>query len=221
VSQQQKKITDSLISVIQTIQTGQWTGELRAQRDDGLNTEIGSIMFVDGQIVAAQIGSYQGMLAFNVLKTWGRSVFTFTPNTPPPLSRWNSSTLKLPDGFETPPPITGPQRPVTGPQPSITGSQRPVTGPQPSITGPQRAISAPQQGTGLSLTAIPRATMSIIKARGIIEKAGLSRTYRQLILLIDGQRSVGDLTITMGCTPLEMQQMLQQLEALSIIRIPR
>ena len=200
MSQQQKKTTDSLISVIQTIQTGQWTGELRAQRADGLSTEIGSIVFVNGQIVAAQIGSYQGMVAFNMLKMWGRSVFTFTPNTPPPLSQWHSSALKPPDRFETLPPVTGPQR---------------------SVTGSQRAIPAQPQGVGLSLTAIPRATMSIIKARGIIEKAGFSQTYRQLILLIDGRHSVADLTIAMGCTPLEMQQMLQQLESLSIIRIPR
>lgn len=217
MSQQQKKTTDSLISVIQTIQTGQWTGELRAQRADGLNTEIGSIVFVNGQIVAAKVGSHQGLLAFNILKTWRRSVFTFTPNTPPPLSQSNSSALKPPDRYETPPPVTGPQRSITGPQRPITGPQSSITG----ITGSQRAIPAQQQGAGLSLTAVPRATMSIIKARGIIEKAGFSRSYRQLILLIDGQRSVGDLIIAMGCTSLEMQQMLQQLEALSVIRVPR
>ncbi len=210
MSQHQKKTTDSLISVIQAIQTGQWTGELRAQRDDGLNTEIGSIVFMNGQVVAAQIGSYQGMQAFNMLKMWGRSVFAFTPHTPLPLSPWNNSAP-----MQTPPP------PVTGPQQAVTGPQQAVTGPQNAITGSQRALPAWQQNTGLSLTAVPRATMSILKARRIIEQSGFPRTYRQLILLIDGQRSVGDLIMALSCTPLEMQQMLQQLESLSIIRIPR
>lgn len=201
MSQQQKRLADSLLSVIQTIQTGHWTGELRAQRDDALSTEVGFILFVDGQIVAAQVGPQEGMPAFNLMKTWGKCWFTFTLNTPPPVSQQYSSTPESPARTsETPPQITGPQRP---------------------ITELQRSMPPSLPGAGLPLTTIPRATMSIIKARGIIEQAGLSRTYRQLSLLIDGHRSVADLTIAIGCTPLEMQEMLQQLERLSVIRLPR
>jgi len=249
VSQQQENLTDSLISVIQAIQTGRGTGELRAQRDDGSSMEIGSILFINGQIVAAQIGSYNGMVAFNMLKTWGRCVFIFIQNPPPQPSPQNRPSGRTPL-FETSPSITGPQasvtgarppvtgarpmgaRPVTGSQTSVTGPHSPITGPQPSITGSQSSITGPQTplpaqprvqhpDAGLLLTSIPRATMSILKARGIIEQAGLSRIHRQLILLIDGQRSVSELTIAIGCPPQDMRQMLQELEALSVIRIPR
>jgi Mn-dependent DtxR family transcriptional regulator len=61
--------------------------------------------------------------------------------------------------------------------------------------------------------------MSVVKAVGMIERAGLPRTYRKLILLIDGQRSIGELAITMNCQPSEMKQMLQELERLTVIRV--
>ncbi len=189
MSQQQERTTDSLTSVIQAIQKNQGTGQLRARQDDGLSTEIGSILFVNGQIIAAHVGSYQGIIALNILKTWGRSVFIFTQNTPPPplLSQDSSPRQKL---LETHATTTGPM-----------------------------SITTRQQSSGLSLTTIPRATMSIIKARGIIERAGFSRAYRQLILLIDGQRSLSELAVTIGCTPQDMQKMLQDLERLSVIRM--
>lgn len=200
MSQQPARITDNLISVIQVIQKGRETGELRAKRDDEASREVGTIVFANGQIVAAQVGMYQGIEAFNILKAWSRCVFVFVRETPPPIPP-QSGPLPEPSGrtpFERRPPTTGPQQPVTGPRTPI---------PEP-----------PSDGT-LSLTFVPRATMSVVKAVGIIEHAGLSRTYRQLILLIDGRHSISDLTIAMSCSPQEMRQMLQELERLTVIRI--
>lgn len=195
MSQQQERITDSLTSVIQIIQTGHGTGELRVWRESGPNAEVGSFVFINGRIVAAHVGLMQGVEAFNTLKTWGRAMFIFTPGTPPPLQQ-NS--------------------PVLEPQEKKPSTTRPLP-----TTDPQTPVSEPPQKSTVHLTAVPRATMSIVKAVGIIEKMGLARTYRQLILFIDGQRPVSELALAMNCTPQDMWQMLQELEKLTIIRISR
>lgn len=202
MSQQPARITDNLTSVMQAIQRGRETGELRATRDDGTSREVGTILFANGQIVAAQVGTYQGIEAFNILKAWSRCVFVFARDTLPP------------------------RLPQSGPLPESSGQaaferRAPTTGPQQPINAPRTPLPEPPSDKTLSLTFVPRATMSVVKVVGIIERAGLSRTYRQLILLIDGRRSIGDLTIEMNCSPQEIKQMLQELERLTVIRITR
>jgi hypothetical protein len=200
VSQQPARITDNLTSVIQVIQKGRESGELRAKLDDEASKEVGTIVFANGQIVAAQVGPYQGVEAFNILKSWSRCVFVFVRDAP---------TARLPQ---------------SGPLPQSSGQtpferRMPTTGPQQSVNGSRTPLPEPPSDSTLSLTFVPRATMSVVKAIGIIERAGLSRTYRQLILLVDGRRSIGELAITMSCPHQEMRQMLQELERLTIIRI--
>ena len=199
MSQQQARITDNLLSVIQVIQKGRESGELRAKLDDEASTEVGIIVFANGQIVAAQVGTYQGIEAFSILKSWSRCVFVFVRDAPPRLPQ----SGPLPDSAGRPPLV----------------QYSPTTGPQPSVNGPRTPLPEPPSDNTLSLTLVPRATMSVVKAVGIIQRAGLSRTYRQLILLIDGRRSIGELAITMSCPHQEMRQMLQELERLTVIRI--
>ncbi len=200
MSQQQARITDNLLSVIQVIQKGRESGELRAKLDDEARTEVGTIVFANGQIVAAQVGPYQGIEAFNILKSWSRCVFVFVRDAP---------SARLPQ--------SGPLPNSVGRTPLVQYS--PTTGPQQSIAAPRTPIPEPPSDSILSLTLVPRATMSVVKAVGIIQRAGLSRTYRQLILLIDGRRSIGELAITMSCPHSEMRQMVQELERLTVIRV--
>ncbi|GHO66667.1 hypothetical protein KSC_055590 [Ktedonobacter sp. SOSP1-52] len=197
VTQQQGRITDNLSRIIQIIQVEGRTGELRVGRGEGINAEIGSIGFTNGQIVFAQVGSYIGPDALNIMIGWGKCVFVFIPHL-----------------------TTGPLQ-QTGPIPS----QR-----ETSPVIPQLRQSAPQQGgqpaaasgnNAFPLTAVPRATMSVMKAIGVIEKAGLPRLYRQVILAIDGRQAVGELIRSINCTPEEMNQILQTLEELTIIRVVR
>jgi hypothetical protein len=102
-----------------------------------------------------------------------------------------------------------PPDPSTDPFLSIRRFRSPSTGPQLPVSP-----SGP-----LSLAAIPRATMSVVKAIAAIEKAGLPRTYRQVILKVDGRNTVNDLIGLSGCSLEEMQQILYTLEKLMIIRI--
>ncbi|WP_126549789.1 DUF4388 domain-containing protein [Dictyobacter kobayashii] len=194
MSQQQGIVTNNLANVIRKAQTERMSGELRVWRGNNTNTEVGSITFIYGQIVSARLGSYQGPQAFNMLSAWGQCLFVFIATTPPPFQQT--------------------QNPVTGP---LRTPLSPGSGTLPS----QERVSEAHSGPLLSLTAIPCATMSVVKAIGVIERAGLPRPYRQLILLIDGQRSVEELIVTLGLEPGEVSQMLQMLERLKIIRMAR
>ncbi|EFH90183.1 DUF4388 domain-containing protein [Ktedonobacter racemifer] len=198
VTQQQGRITDNLARIIQIVQVEGRSGELRVGRGEGINAEIGSIGFTNGQIVFAQIGSYMGPDALNILINWGKCVFVFIPHlTTGPLQR---QTGPIQSQRETSP---------------IVPQMRQLSPPQ---TDQPNAASA---NSAVPLTAVPRATMSVMKAIGIIEKAGLPRLYRQVILAIDGRQAVGELIRSINCTPEEMSQILQTLEELTIIRVVR
>lgn len=198
VTQQQGRIADNLARIIQIIQVEGRTGELRVRRGEGINAEIGSIGFTNGQIVFAQIGSYMGPDALNILIGWGKCVFVFIPHLT--TGSLQQQTGPIQRQRETSPVI---------PQLRQSASQQ---GEQPDVANANNAFP---------LTAVPRATMSVMKAIGIIEKAGLPRLYRQVILAIDGRQAVGELVRSVNCTPEEMSQILQTLEELTIIRVVR
>ena len=73
----------------------------------------------------------------------------------------------------------------------------------------------------LPLTAVPRATMSIMKAIASAERAGLPPLCRSIILAIDGRTTVRELVERIGCTPQEMSFALLGMERLAIVRITR
>jgi len=311
VSQQQGRITENLMNVIRSIQRDGITGELRVGRGEGAQMEYGSITFINGQVVSAQLGSYTGVTAFNILATWGRCLFVFGQSAPastslPSSSNWpnqsasggvrpgnaghgivpsqgnsnaprqdvswpgnpriapEQSNVNRPNQHTSSVSWPGAGNPASGPgitppaqsnpgwlkQPvsnaSWPGNQNPdyqnssspgldrqnQDTPLPSEalsplrrSGPVPAVRPPSTNPGMPvpipLTAIPRATMSVVKAVGAIERAGLPRSYRQLILKIDGRNTINDLIGLAGHPPEALDQMLHDLENMMIIRIPR
>ncbi|WP_338255762.1 DUF4388 domain-containing protein [Dictyobacter halimunensis] len=215
MSQQQVRITHSLANIIRVLQTERRTGELQVSRGNTPYTETGSIAFVNGQVVAARIGQYQGPQAFAMLSTWSQCFFIFHTSTAP-----LRQSLPGPD--------TGPIRTQSAaltsgihPLPERSSGIHPLPERNSGVHSlPERVSEAPS-GPLLSLTTIPSATMSVVKAVSIIEKNGLPRSYRQLIFLIDGRRSVEALIVELGLEPGEVSHMLQTLQRLQIIRLAR
>lgn len=218
MSQQQGRVTNSLANIIRAVQAERRTGEIQVFRGNNTNSETGSIAFIHGQIVAARLGSYQGPQAFNLLSAWGQCIFIFISSTPPPVQTQYSPASGPISG-----PVSGPLRtqhsPVSG---QLSGPIRTPALQQRSDTMPRlERVTSSHSGSLLSLTTIPCATMSVLKAVKVIEMAGLPRSYRQLILLIDGQRSLEGLIVTLGIEPGDVTQMLQTLEQLKVIRLIR
>lgn len=201
MSQQQGRITDNLANIINMIQQQRMSGELRAKRSEDTNEEVGLILFTDGQVVYAQVGSYRGVVAFKTLYTWKQSIFIFVASS-------SNSTHQTPSLSQSSPVLPSPSRPL---QP-LPPTQRDTL---PLPANEQQQANAPTDS--ISLITVPRATMSVIKAIGVINQASLPRTYRQVFLLIDGQHSVNDLIGMTGISREEILQMLRTLESLAVI----
>jgi hypothetical protein len=74
---QRETLTDNLADIIQVLQLGYRSGTLTVERMVGQTREEGSIVFVNGRVVDARVNQYDGVRAFNYLKTWRSCRFSF------------------------------------------------------------------------------------------------------------------------------------------------
>src|SRR5689334_4507360 len=211
MSRQQAMETDQLAHVIQTIQRARRSGMLEVQRRTGASTiELGTIVFVKGSIVDAHAGQRQGKEAYNLLSQWTRCSFTFTSSNPqePPLK------------FPSPPPQLQQMNPaLNGKQPEVRAASSPLR--QQSIASHESnpSLQALMKSSSAPLSAIPVRLHSAEISIQQIERFGYPRSYRQLCLLIDGYRSIADLSRLLHRLPSDVVKMLADLEKIGSIQI--
>ena len=210
--QQPATSTDRLANVIEVIQLGRKTGILTAERDTGFMLEQGMITFVKGQVTQASIGQHEGFSAFNLLKTWGACRFSFAPSEASQITQQ----------------ITRPLAPVTGEASTIRGLVTDPTLRTPATTNHHQDNAMPAGGEGMNGTGsmrqvppagpVPYAIRPHHEALAWIERVGLSRTHKQLFLLIDGYRSITELVRLTRRRQEEVIALLQELESAGLIR---
>ena len=198
-------MTDNLVNIIEMIQQQRLSGELRVKRSENTNGEIGLIIFTDGQAVYAQVGTYRGAVAFKTLYTWKQCIFIF-------VARSSNTTQQTPPLSQNGPALPSPSMPLQ--------SLSPTPGDEPPLSANEQQQANVPTGPIPSII-VPRATMSVIKAIGLINQAALPRTYRQVFLLIDGHHSVNDLIAMTGIPREEILPMLRTLENLAVIILSR
>jgi len=183
--------TEQLFQIIEVIQLGRKTGVLYVERDFRARVETGRLQFKYGQISDARVGQYEeltGAAAIQWLRTWERCRFFFlATNALPPARRTSQQGTQ---------PLMAVDRKELSPLSRETGSV-----PRPSTT----------------YTDVPRLAQSVEQGIALIERARLSRTYRHLLLLIDGKRSSAELARLTGRKPDALQQALNVLARLGII----
>jgi len=200
--------TDRLYFIIQTIQLGQKTGMLRVARHENNVTEEGSIAFYQGQILEARIGQLTGTQAFNILNNWGACQYTFETGT----AEIKSVLMRLPSQIsftQSLPKITL-DKPVSSP---LRKQQAPAQDDQ-WPTAEQQMLSSHI----LSSTAIPRLVMPLNIALTIANELNFSRHHRQVLMLINGQRTVADIMRLTGRSPQYISSMLLELERAGALR---
>jgi hypothetical protein len=205
---QQETATDRLIGVIQSIQMTQGNGVLSVRRGEGSTLEEGSIVFVNGQVKQTTVGRRSGANALNWLSTWGQCRYIFAPfnerqtqplNALPPTDA--SNTRPITGDLQSNTPVL-PERRQSEPLPPPSGStweRRPPT-PPPSTSN----IFYPKQPLAAALREI--------------ELNRLSRSHRQLFLLIDGQRTAQELARLAAKNEQALQALLRDLERIGLIR---
>ncbi len=195
--QQRGTETSQLANVIEVIQLGRKTGVLTVERDTDSSPEVGEITFDNGHITQARSNrGIQGQQALLWLRSWGTCRFTFiaeqeTTRTTQPLP------AVLQQGFVQKKRDTQPQRvPSEALQPPIPSVGR----------------------TDAELLVVPQRTQQLEKALQLITQAHLSRTHRQLFLLIDGQRNAAELLRLIGRRQDEGLPLLRDLTYIGVIR---
>lgn len=183
--------TNRLTDVIQVIQIAHKTGMLQVNRD-GSNKSIeqGTIYLQNGQIVDASLGPYQGIEALRHLETWQTCFFVFQP----------TSHLDGPSSAQIPP----------NPIMSYNGH-----GSSPTL--PAYDSSSPTQPTFTGGNA-PERLRDVNEMLPYFNRLGLSRMHKQLFLLVDGQRTVPELTRLIGHRTETVTTMLTDLERAGLIR---
>ncbi len=189
--QQRETATDRLADVINVIRLGRRTGMLTVERGQGTTFEEGSILFANGQIVQANVGILSGQEALAWLSAWGDCMFAFI----------EQSTSSFP-AFTTPQASYKPS--LNTPNAQLRGQ---LHNNSPMTESVERFVSGP-----------PRRTTSIEEGLALLEQRGFSRTYRRLLLLIDGRRSITELGRLVGHSAEEVARQLDELERAGFIQ---
>jgi hypothetical protein len=208
MQQREEVAIDRLLSIIQTIQLGRKTGLLTARRGEGASAEKGTILFTRGQITEVRLGERTGTDALIALNTWGHCAFTFAlsneQNTPPSTAAANGNL----DSVTT-----------SNPHPFIAIS--PLRRSSGALSRDERTSAGQEQMLPpVAISAAPYHIVSAEAALRAIEHMDLSRTHRQLLLLIDGQRTIADLSRLTRRSLKDVYILLRDLERSTVIRIP-
>jgi hypothetical protein len=195
--QQQGKIVDKLVELIQMLQLRRETGQLTARHGNASAAEEGIIVFVSGKVTEARVGRRSGSEALNKLTGWENCLCWFVPAMEVATRPHASVPLNEgPEKFM----LANPPPPVLSHTSGEAHKENSWT-PDPHPEAPYRV--SPLQS-------------ALIK----IERLGLSRAHRHLFLLIDGKRPVSDLIRLIGREEDEVYLLLQDLEQAVLIRIP-
>ena len=195
MSQDRESPTGQLIDVIQMIQLSRGTCQLKVKRGKGATAEEAYIGFVNGQLVEARNGHLTGVEAFNRISVWRECLVAFVSS--------NQANITSP--------VISLQHADHNHHEQIMGSSAP----------PFQAISPLRKRTASSLSpsTVPVPIKPLNISLQMIEQMGLSRIHRQLLLLVDGQRSCAELARLTVRKPEELEKVIRDLERIEILQL--
>lgn len=188
--------TSNLANVIEVIQLGRKTGILTVERGADPQLEVGEITFTNGQIIQVRSNhnrSTDGPQALQWLRTWRACRFLFVSS-----DGLDRTTQPLPDVRNG----------------GLTQRKRDTQAHHvpPTIQSPDERPESD------NFSGVPQRILYAEQALHVIEHAHLSRTHRQLFLLVDGQRNVAELLRLLGRKQDEGLKLLRDLAYIGVIR---
>jgi hypothetical protein len=227
--------TGRLANVIQLITLGRQTGILRVYRGQGNVREAGQIQFVDGQPAAGLLGELIGNAAIRVLSNWGECFYAFediyfesdattatdddpwgTPYGAPPMgdSPWNSRFGSNPPGGPRSGSWPGYGTNTRSSDPAGASGSSVLTNGALGSTNGYSSSSHPGAQSHISPTArLPRRTLRA----EMTETLPLDRRERMILLLVDGRRSISDLSRLTRRNEDEVHAVLVNLRMLGLV----
>ncbi len=188
--------TSQLANVIEVIQLGRKTGVLTVERGTDSSLEMGEITFDNGHVTQARSNwNVQGQQALLWFGSWGACRFTFVPTQETARTTQPLSTVSQHEFAQ--------KKQNTQPQ---------------HVPSDVLQVPIPSVRTDAELLAVPQRLQQLENALQVIAQARLSRTHRQLFLLVDGHRSAAELLRLIGRRPDEGLSLLRDLAHIGVIR---
>lgn len=198
--------TSQLANVIEVIQLGRKTGVLTVERSTDSSFETGEITFSNGQITQAHgERGLNGQQALFWFKKWGPCRFVFTTAQGIEKNTQPLPAVRKPKLLND----TAQGQHLHDTQDTLNVHVVPM---------PRQMSPSPQEPVHTVLHAIPKRMQEGEQALRHIENAGLSRSHRQLFLLVDGTRTVTELLRLTGRKQDEIFRLLRDLAYIGVIR---
>jgi Domain of unknown function (DUF4388) len=224
--------TDDLETTIHSIESLQQTGVLNIERAKGGVRETATLIFLQGQVVDALIGSRTGQDALDWVITWGSCRYTFdvrfpseivVPSPPSPAPVDETSSASSPLGF-----ISQVVQKYTHTADTTQVAEEAST-PFPVPRTPSPVAYPLTPIPPIPQTMVPQVEMTRLRAPfrlvngpevvNYMERFGLSRLHRHVFFLLDGQRTAVDVVRLTGRSFYEIQHLLADLERLGLIKM--
>ena len=204
-------ITERLLDVLESIRAQQQSGRLIIGQYNGGKMQEGEVYIQAGQPVYARLAQLAGQEALNRLLTWRNISITFYLEEAVQVTTQPGTA------------VTTGRQVAALPQRSSASSQAPVTPSVPDSPGP----SAPPALTPAPATSGEKTYMPglewLVPRKSAIERdvmtLPLTRPQRFTYFLVDGRRTVADLSRCTGKTVQELDLILSELRAQGLVEI--
>ncbi len=208
---------ESIGDLLEVARLQRRNGMLRAECSQRGYLEEGEIYLQAGGPIYAQAGMLTGYEALHYLLSWRKIYFAFASEIPPPPANIVSAIRTQRVGAPVPAPAT----PVPAMHVPVAATPMPAI----RVPTPQGPRWRPVEERPATIT--PQKSPSASEMAWLVpHKAGpehralslpLSRRQRLLYVMIDGQRTVGDLARTTSRTAAEVELILRELQAQGLI----
>ena len=186
---------ESINSLLDQARIRRQSGRLRVEQNSGGWLQEGEIYLQAGQPVFVRIGQLIGPEALERMRSWRNVQFSLqldeSGTAPLALSIGNNSGT-------TPSPYPTPQTPIPRPDRPITGDLARVNSNAPGLEW----LVPQKRDVGRDVLSLP-----------------LTRRQRFIYFLVDGQRSMSDLSRCTGKTIQEIELILKELQAQGLVNI--
>jgi|SRR5450759_1996602 hypothetical protein len=186
-------IAESVNSVLDLARMRRQSGRLKVELLSGGRIQEGEIFLQAGQPVFVRLGQLIGQEALSRLLTWRNVQFTLQldePGTAPMALSIGNNNGTLPSSF--------PAQPTTRQERAITGEVTSVNSNAPGLEW----LAPQKRDVGRDVLSLP-----------------LTRRQRFIYFLVDGQRTLSDLSRCTGKTIQEIELILKELQSQGLVNI--
>ena len=194
---------ENLNEVLQLARLRRQSGLLSVEHSQGGRLEEGEIFVQDGRPIYARVGQLAGQDAVNWLLTWRNVHFAFITDVPRPPANIAPITGPVTSPSRIPRQNANNSAEEASPQNRSTSNTGSLPPPPPPLPPPGIEWLVPQKRrVGEDVLSLP-----------------LTRRQRYIYFLVDGRRSVSDLSRTTGKTIQEVELILRELQEQGLISV--